>query len=143
MTAERDQNIGPDHTPLLLKKRRTTEDFVRQRVAILRGAAFYEVGYEHVAALDAERVQNFGQELAGFADKRAAAQVFIVAGGFTDKEQPRGKTAFAEDNVRPALLKAAAGAVGDLEAQLIASRDGEQKVLFPEFGPLGKEFSKA
>ena len=73
------------------------------------GTAFEDVGDEDVGAGEAHGFDDFGEELAGFADEGLALEVFIGAGGFAYEHDAGVDIADAEDG-----LGAGAGELGAL-----------------------------
>src|SRR5579884_1542933 len=89
---------GPDNPDLSQQKRRAHLDFVRQRCAIARRTAFYDVADINFLALHANKLNHPIQQLAGASDKGQPLRVFIGARSLADKNKLRVWVSLPENN---------------------------------------------
>ena len=105
--AERDDYPGLDQINLCEQIRQASLHLLRRRFTIAHrlsgcvGTAFQNVGDVNRAAREAHRLNDFGQQLAGFADERFALLIFIRPWRFADKQHRRINGADAEHDILP------------------------------------------
>ena len=88
-------------------------------LAVVRGAAFDDVGDVDFLALKLHGYDHARQEFASLADERNALRVFVGARAFSDEHEFGGTAAIAEDRVRPSRAKRAAAAGSDFGGQFV------------------------
>ena len=103
--------------------RHARRNLVHLRRAVLRRAAFDDVGDIDFLARKADGGDHFIQQLTCAADERTARQVFVATGAFTDEHQPRVRVAFAGHGVGARGAKPAFLAIRDFFRQ---GRPGNQ-----------------
>ena len=95
---------------LTLQVRFAGTDLRRQRVAVLRRAAFEDVADEDVLAGEADGGDDLRQQLAAAPDERLALTVLVLTGGFADEDDVGLGIALAEDGVGAPAGQVAGGA---------------------------------
>src|SRR5690606_10815636 len=99
---------------LPLQERLAATSLDRQRIAVGGGPALEQVHDVDVAgARPAERREHRVEELAGRADERLAAQIFLLARRFADEHPVGVFVADAEHGVAAGLAERAGTAAGD------------------------------
>src|SRR5207237_6167541 len=124
--AARADQLGLDQLDRPPEVRLARFDLLRQRVAVARRPAFYDVGDIDVLTAQADAVEEVREELSCSADERHALLVLVEAGRLADEHQLGGRRAGAENDLRPALRERTLRAAGDHvavgeEAQLSSS----------------------
>src|SRR5581483_11696927 len=111
--AERRDDDGLDQLDLAEEMALAGLDLVRLRVAVARRAALEDVRDVDVCACEADLCEQLLEQLAGLADERQALLVLVETGRLADEHQVGVRIAGAEDDLRPPLCEAAAGAAGN------------------------------
>src|SRR4051812_38019425 len=83
-------------------------DLLGERVAVPRRTALEDVRDEHLAALDADLLEQLVEEAARATDERLALEVLVAARRLAHEHQVGVRVAHPEDEVRPRGLKRAA-----------------------------------
>src|SRR6185503_173281 len=92
-------------------------DFIRFGIAVLRRPALDHVGDVDVVARQADRLDDFRQQLPGAADERNALDVLVAARRLADEHQVGVRVADAEHDLRASeRVQLAARAVADVGA---------------------------
>jgi hypothetical protein len=117
---------GPDGLQLLEEKGETGLDLVWFGIAIMGGAAFYNVGDVYLLSLQVYGLDDTGEELPRPADKGFALQVFISARALSYKDEGGMGVTFTEDQVVSPLIEPTPGALTQLLSDGI-----ERQVFFP------------
>lgn len=87
--------------------------------AVSRRSAFHHIRDVHLLARDLRAFQDFGEELAGWADKGPTCLIFDLAGGFSDEHQFRGRAAFPKNDLAPGLRKGTTLTGKDAQPQVL------------------------
>ena len=85
-------------------------DLLRLRVAVARRAALQDVRHVHVAAREADPLEQLAEQLAGGADERHALLVLVEPGRLAHEHQVGDRRAGAEDDLGAGRGQRAAGA---------------------------------
>ena len=86
----RQRNFGPNNRNLLIEIGKAVRALFRGRVAVFGRTALEHVGDENLIATEAHSLgDHVGEQLACSTDERLARSVFVGAGGFSNKHQPR------------------------------------------------------
>lgn len=94
-----DDDLRRDEPDLIFQITDAGVLFVRLRVAVVRGAAFDNVGDIDLRAVEPDGGEHRVEQLAGAADERLAERVFPFAGPFADKHQSGVPVADAENGL--------------------------------------------
>src|SRR5262245_1167400 len=128
--AERDDHLRLHSVNLTKQERLALLDFVRFGIAVTRRPALDHVGDINILAPEADRLDDFRQQLTGPADERLALHVFVGTGSLADEHQISLRVADAEDHLRAAqCVELAPRAIG---AQVVAD-DAERDHGFNGF----------
>lgn len=81
------------------------------RVTVVRRAAFDNVGDVNLCSVEIDHFEHIVEQLSGWADKRQALQILLLAGALADEHDACILGAVAEDEMVPRLAEAAAPAL--------------------------------
>jgi len=116
---ETDDHLWMDRLDLLEKKRRASGDFVGGGVSVFRRAAFHDVRYIDIASFEPHRLDDFGEELPGPSHEGFTFQIFIATRAFAHKHEFGLRISDSKDEIRPALVETATGAVADVVTKVL------------------------
>jgi hypothetical protein len=108
-----------DSLQLFEEKGEAGLDLVRFGIAIVRGAAFHDVGDIYLLSGQLYGLNDTGEEFPRPADKGFALQIFFSARALSDKDECGMGVAFAEDYVVSFLMESAPGALPQLLSDAI------------------------
>jgi hypothetical protein len=107
---------GPDGLQLFAKKGETGLDLIGLRIAVLRGAAFYDVGDIYLLSPHVYGLDDAGEELSCLADKGPPLQVLFPARGLSYKDERGLGITLAEDQALSPFMETTPGAISQLAA---------------------------
>ena len=110
-TAEADDDRRIDECDLPLQPFAAAFLFHELRVAIVRRAAFNNVGDVDLCPVEIDHFEHIIEQFAGRADKRQTLQIFLFAGAFTDEHDACVLGTVTEYEMVPHLTEAAAAAL--------------------------------
>jgi hypothetical protein len=87
MAPQRDHDPGLYDAKLLLEPRPTSGHLARERVSIVRGTVFDDVGDVNLIALQANRGEEAFKELASSTNKGSPLLIFVIARPLADEHQ--------------------------------------------------------
>src|SRR5260221_2540421 len=112
--AERDHDLRLEDREVPLEPDVTGRDLLGERIAVLGRPVPHDVRDEDLAAVETDPVEQLVEELAGGPHERAALDVLVVAGRFTEKEDPRLRAPLTRGRLASAPVERAGGAGADL-----------------------------
>jgi len=118
MAAQRYHDPGLYDAELLFQPRATSSHLARERVSIIRGAVFDDVGDVHLITLKADRGEEGFEKLASGPNKRSTLLIFVIAGPFADEHQFGVVGAFAWNSPCRRFVQAAPLASCNLAVQV-------------------------
>jgi hypothetical protein len=104
-------DLGSDGVQLLAEEGEAGLDLIGLRVAVLRRAAFYDVGDVDLFSREVYGLDDTGKELPCLADKGPPLQVLFPARGFSHKDDHGMGIPFAKDHALSALMEPAPGTI--------------------------------
>src|SRR4030042_263196 len=104
-------DLGPDGLQLLAEKGKAGSDLIGLRVAVLRGAAFHDVGDVYFFSRQVYGLDDAGEERSCLPDKGSPLQVLFPARGLSYKDEHGMGVALAEDQALSPLMETAPGAI--------------------------------
>ena len=105
-------DLGPDERHLVAQVAHAGGDLLLLRVAVLRRAALYYIGYVDIAAaVQVDVVQHFIHQLAAAPHKGLSLLVLVLARPLPDEHDLCLGVAHPKDHMVPALAQLAGGAV--------------------------------
>ncbi len=116
-TTERHDHLRSHELDLLFEIGAASGDFLRFRIPVSRWPALHDVRDVDALALELDRLNDPGQQLAGRADERQSLPILLCSRTLADKHQTGVRIATAEDHGLPSRRQAALLAVGRLCGQ--------------------------
>ena len=105
-----DNHLGADDAHLLAQMADAGGFFFRERVAVVRRAAFDDVRNIYARTVEIDHFKHIVEQLTGGADERLALQILLLARSFADEHQLALGIADAENDVVPGFGQRAAAA---------------------------------
>ena len=112
--AERDDHPRAQHLEMPAQPDVARGDLLGKRVAVLGRPVSHDVGDEDFSTIEADAGEELVQKLPRRADEWLPLEVFVVARGFAQEEDPRLARAVSRDRLTSAAVQRACGACADL-----------------------------
>jgi len=110
---------GIDDSNLRLKVWETRFNFFKSGGSVPRGPALHHVGDVHLFSLDANREEDFREELPCFSNEGAPGTIFVLSRGLTDEHDEGIRVPLTENCLGPAFGQGAEGTLLNLPSDLL------------------------